>query len=143
MRSKCKEWFLRYGFAELLALLTTLLGASITLHYTQDLRMAAIAGALSDNIGYYGWIISREMNDPTYKGSFFQRLFKRLRNLFFEFGISEVLDTFLIRPFLLYVGPILLNNFTIGIISGKILADLTFYLITISFYEMRKKIWKH
>lgn len=66
--------------------------------------------------------------------------FKTIRNLVFEFGFSEALDSFVVRPFCMYIFPILTNNYGVGIIIGKIVADVSFYIPTIIAYELRKKI---
>jgi len=39
----------------------------------------------------------------------------------------------------MYIFPILIQNYSIGIIVGKIVADVVFYIPTIIAYELRKK----
>jgi hypothetical protein len=38
--------------------------------------------------------------------------------------------------------PALISSFSIGIIAAKLLADITFYLPAIIFYEWRKKRYR-
>jgi hypothetical protein len=38
--------------------------------------------------------------------------------------------------------PTLLGNFTLEILIGKLMADISFYLVAIIFYELRKKYLK-
>ncbi|HLD05447.1 MAG TPA: hypothetical protein VJG90_07035 [Candidatus Nanoarchaeia archaeon] len=63
------------------------------------------------------------------------------RNLIVEFGPVEYLDSFVLRPFWLAVMPTLISNYTFAIFIGTILADITYYVPTIFFYELRKRWW--
>jgi len=56
-----------------------------------------------------------------------------------EFGPAEILDSYLIRPLALYLCPLIIGQQIIGLIIGKYLADIIFYLPTITAYELRKK----
>ena len=62
-----------------------------------------------------------------------------IRNLLLEFGYPAILDLFFIRPFCMYWMPILTANYLIGIILGKIAADIIFYGLAIVNYELLKK----
>ena len=59
--------------------------------------------------------------------------------LLLEFGVAEALDSLLVRPCLMYYLPRLLGHFSWGIITAKFVADLTFYIPAIIFYEWSKK----
>lgn len=145
MGNKIKEWFKRYFPAEILALVGALAGASLVYFLTGNRIIAAYGGAIGENIGYYGLIISKDIRKSirTHKDKKLKyglRSFaKDVRNLFVEFGLSETLDSFIIRPFAMYVFPIILGSYTLGIVVGKFAADITFYIPTIIFYEIRKK----
>ncbi|MCD5380769.1 hypothetical protein LR004_02480, partial [Candidatus Gracilibacteria bacterium] len=89
----------------------------------------------------YGTIVFKEFSDKSYTGNFFTRLRKRVRNIMFEFGVPELFDFFIVRPLFLYFTPQILGNYVIGIIVGKILADIIFYGGTITLYELRKKLF--
>ena len=39
----------------------------------------------------------------------------------------------------MYIFPIILGNFAVGIIAGKFAADIVFYIPVIIAYELRKK----
>jgi len=49
----------------------------------------------------------------------------------------------LLRPFLMYVFPILLNNVMLGIFIGKIVGDVSFYFLVILSYEIIKRRQNH
>jgi hypothetical protein len=59
-----------------------------------------------------------------------------------EFGLAEVLDSFLIRPWLMHQMPIWTGRHTIGILLAKFMADITFYLPSILFYEWSKRRYR-
>jgi len=143
--SKIKEWTHRYLPAEACATVTAIVGASLIYLLTGNRAIAAFAGAIYENIGYYGYISTREIktNIKKYKaaGKYFgfAGYTKTIRDMIFEFGLSEVLDSFIVRPFCMYWLPILIPNFAVGIFIGKVVADIIFYIPTIISYELKKK----
>ena len=141
-KSKTKEWWNRYALAEGLWLIWTVLFAYGTYKYTWNEIFAAYMWAIGENIWYYGTIVTKEFKNDSYVWNFWSKLWKRLRNLLFEFWFPELLDFFIVRPFFLYVTPKILWNYLIGIIVWKFLAEAIFYWGTISLYELRKKIFK-
>ena len=60
------------------------------------------------------------------------------RSLFLEFGPAELLDTGLLRPLAMGIGTTFLG-WGPGIVVGKLLADVTFYLPVIWMYERRRR----
>ncbi|HEY5940651.1 MAG TPA: hypothetical protein VIT87_07520 [Gemmatimonadales bacterium] len=59
------------------------------------------------------------------------------RGLFLEFGPAELLDTGAIRPLAMAVCTRVLG-WGLGIVAGKVLADVVFYLPVIWVYEHRR-----
>ena len=59
-----------------------------------------------------------------------------------EFGTAEFLDSFVIRPFTMYIFPLLTHNLVLGLLVGKFVADIIFYIPTIIAYELRVKFGK-
>lgn len=142
-KTKLKEWWNRYALAEWLWLIGTVLFAYATYKYTGNELLAAYMWAIGENIGYYWVIITKEFKDSSYSWSFWAKLWKRLRNLMFEFGWPELLDFFVIRPAFLYFTPKILGNYVVWIIVWKFLAEIVFYSWTIVLYELRKKLFKN
>ncbi len=60
------------------------------------------------------------------------------RGLLLEFGPAELLDTGLVRPMTMALGTTLLG-WGPGIVAGKLLADVVFYLPVIWVYERRRR----
>ena len=143
--SKFKEWLKRYLPANILSTIITLLTVLIVLKLTGNNVLAAFLGSIFESIAYYGFILTRDVIETKKKYSKEKRKYttksflKNIRNLFLEFGLAEIMDTLIIRPFFLYVCPIVLGSVTIGTLVGKYIADILFYIPTIISYEMRKK----
>jgi hypothetical protein len=57
----------------------------------------------------------------------------------FEFGLAELLDFLVVRPFCLLYGLVFLKNYFWGILAGKTTADIIFFTISILIFEIRKK----
>ena len=145
MKKKVREWLKRYLPAEILATIGALLGAGLIFILTKNRILSAYAGMIGENVGYYGFIFTREHikdlknSKKNNKKHGVIGFLKTIRNLVVEFGFSEFLDSLFIRPFSMYIFPILLGQFGIGIFVGKIVADIVFYIPTIIAYEFRKK----
>lgn len=145
MKQKLKEWGRRYIPAEILGTIMALICSFAVFGLTGNLIATAYAGTIGENTGYYGFMSAREIirsrrhhkaNNKEYTIISF---LKNIRNLMMEFGLSEVFDSILIRPFFMYLFPTLLGNITWGILAGKVAADIIFYAPTIIAYELRKK----
>ena len=63
------------------------------------------------------------------------------RDLTLEFGPAEMLDSIVLRPVLMYVGLTMAPTPALGIIAGKLAADVGFYVPTIASYELLR--WWH
>jgi hypothetical protein len=145
---KIHEWSNRYIPAEIIGTMCALAGAFAVEHATQSLAAAAITGSVCESIGFYAYFVWRDGS------AHYVRQHKRppkrrialaaantLRDVIVEFGPAEVVDSLLARPALMYIGPRLLHNFTLGLLAGKIVADLLFYTLAAAGYELRKQ-WR-
>jgi hypothetical protein len=143
---KAGEWLRRYLPAEVIATGTAITSALIGHHASGSLAVAAIAGTIGENIGYYGYFGVTETRRH-YRGHNqhppLQRLVlttvKTIRDMVIEFGPAEFLDSFVFRPLFMYLGPQLVHNFAFGILLGKVAADVIFYTFAIIGYELRKR----
>jgi hypothetical protein len=149
MKIKIREWMKRYLPAEILSVIATLISASLAYQLTQNPLTTALAGTWGGNIAYFGYILLSDMRQTVkacqlvhapYTG---KTLLKNLRDLALEFGVAEVIDSFFIRPMLMYYLPMLTGNLSLGILTAKIAADVTFYIPTIASYELSKKYLKN
>jgi hypothetical protein len=130
---KTREWLRRYIPAEILGTITALIGALIGYSHTHSYITAAASGWFGEGIGFYGYFISSEffLNSRRYRDYIF---FKRISlafaaassNLIVEFAPAEVLDNFIIRPFLMYLVPHYIKPYALGFLVGKFSADILF-----------------
>ncbi len=141
MKTRISEWVKRYGPPEACALIGTLVGGTVCQWIFRNGVISAIGGTWGENVGYYGTIILRDLKHQRKLHGIVNKtlILKIIRNLVVEFGPSEYLDSFLIRPFLMYIFPKVTNNLMIGLILGKFTADIIFYIPTIISYELRKR----
>lgn len=135
-------WIKRYGPPEV-ACLVTMLAASVAAAAVTDspplLAASAIAGA---TVGFYGVLIvsvSREQLGVIRPGE--PRRLRRVATrtvllLAAEFGLAEVLDTFLIRPALMMACVILIHDDVWGLLAGKFISDILFYLLSAFGYRL-------
>lgn len=146
MKQKLIEWLKRYVPAEICALAGVLIVTSLAYLITKNRILSAYIGAQGENLFYYGFLSIREVltdKKKTAEKYKLKHFFKTLRNLVVEFGPAEALDSLLVRPASLYFFPLLLGNYTLGLIVGKYVADIVFYVPTIISYELRKKFFKN
>ncbi len=126
-------WIRRYLPSEIAGTATALAAAAISYRLSGSLFVAAIAGTIGENLGFYGvagarnfaeqWRDSR--GDP---GARRRSAISRTAWLSaVEFGPAELIDTLAVRPLLLWLAPVLIGLPAAGWIAGKIGADLVFY----------------
>ncbi|UOR05956.1 hypothetical protein MUN82_02365 [Hymenobacter aerilatus] len=145
MRQKVREWLRRYLPAELASVVATLAGAALAYAATHQRITAALAGTWAGNVAYFGLILARDVHTTRRRLQAAGRpyalpdLLRNLRALVVEFGVAEVLDSFLIRPTLLYYMPLWVGNFAGGVLLAKFAADITFYVPAIIGYELSKR----
>jgi hypothetical protein len=138
------EWIRRYGPAEVVGTAAALGGYWAGQALTGSLVVSAYAAALSESVGFYGVLLLRDVVRDAYAAGA-----RRVRygprevagtwhNLFMEFGPTELLDATVVRPLCMglggrYLGP------RLGVIVGKIVADVAFYSAPILTTEARRR----
>jgi hypothetical protein len=132
MKTRISHWLWRYLPAECASIVGALLAANVIWDLTDNAAAAAIAGAWGENLGYYSVMMVREVRATS-------SLWHAARNLVLEFGVAEVLDSVLIRPACMYVATRLVNDLSLGVLIGKLVADVVFYVPAIAAYELRKR----
>ncbi len=144
VKQKAKEWLKRYLPAEVVGTVTAVAAASIANAFQHNLLLVAYAGSLGEAIGFYSTVLIQNIVRASKRHRIANTRFslahlpKIVVNIVLEFGPAGVIDGLLLRPFFMYVFPILLHNFTLGILLGKIAGDITFYFLVILSYEIKK-----
>ncbi len=147
--TKLKEWLWRYAPANITATIFIVIGTLFAYKITSNKLLSAYLGTFFENIGYYGVLLSRDVWKDKKKHRLisrhygFKNYLKRIHHLILEFGLAELGDSFFIRPFCIYLFPLWIKNYALGIIVGKYVADFLFYIPTIIAYELKKKYLKN
>ncbi|MCL4359827.1 hypothetical protein M1555_01035 [Patescibacteria group bacterium] len=141
MRKRAIVWVKRYVPSEIFAIIGALGGGILTNALFHNAVATAYGATWGENIFYYGTMLIREVHFQKGRHTIKSPVpyVKAIRNLVVEFGPSEYLDGFIIRPFTMYLFPKLLHNLSLGLVVGKFAADITFYIPTIFSFEMRSK----
>lgn len=134
---RVREWIGRYLVAEILGLAGALLAALAAVSWAPDrLAVAAYASSLGETVGFYtGYLVVRYLREDV-AGPPRRRIAVILAAAVVEFGPAEILDTLLIRPAAMFLGSWTTGNVIIGVLIGKVAADLIFYGLAITSYEM-------
>ncbi|MBP7671075.1 hypothetical protein KA119_02170 [Candidatus Gracilibacteria bacterium] len=146
---KTKEYAKRYLLAEIAGVTFAIIASTSVFFFTQNKILAAFAATWGENIGYYLAILLKEIHHSRQKHFLEAQKYtlhsfsRNIRDIFLEFGPSEILDSFLVRPATMFFFTSFFANFQLGILVGKITADIIFYSFTILAYELRKKHLKH
>ena len=136
-RGRAARWLRRYAPAEAAGLVGAVTAAGIADRLGSAAAATALAGALGETIVFYAVMLVRDLRGwPAGSRRSGRAILATLRGLMLEFGPAEVLDTVLIRPAAMYLGPILVGSLSAGVITGKIAADLVFYTLAIIGYEV-------
>ncbi len=129
-------WLRRYGPCEALSTFGAFGCAWFALTLTGSLAAAAVGGVIGGTVGFYAMPAVRAFRSylAVLTGTRGRRLVVALglttRSLLIEFGPAEFVDSALLRPGLLYLGPMVLGSPFAGWFAGKVLADTVFYVIT-------------
>ena len=129
---RAREWLRRYLPAEIAATLGALLGAWLGRLLFGHAGATALSAAIGESVLFYVYLFTRDLRRE-------RRVMLTVRNLMLEFGPAELLDGFMLRPLAMYLGPQLVNHLAVGVILGKVTADVTFYALAIVGYELRRK----
>lgn len=128
------RWLRRYLPAELVGTPCALLCGYAVGQLTGSPAAAAVAAAWGENLGFYGMMLGRELLQ---RGGL-RSLPTAARDLVVEFGPAEALDSLLMRPASIYAGLLLAPHPALGLLAGKLAADLSFYTPAILTHELQR-----
>jgi hypothetical protein len=136
-RSKARSWLHRYLPPEIVG--TTAALAAAALAAGAGAETAVLAAAWAEAVAFYAFVITREFRRTRLGRRTTRALAKAVRDVIAEFGVAELADTILVRPFLMYEFADLLGGLIPGVIAGKLAADVVFYGLAVPAYELRER----
>jgi hypothetical protein len=131
-RSRPWRWLCRYAPAEAAGLLVAL-AAAAAVHPFGVAGLTAFAAATGESVAFYAVVVLRDMRGRSRRRSTAGTL---VRDVLLEFGPAEALDTLLVRPLAMYLATAATGNLTMGVLLGKVIADVMFYAVAIVGYEL-------
>jgi hypothetical protein len=149
-RVRAWSWVRRYLPLEVLGTITALIAASVAWDLTGSLLVAAVAGTIGENVGYYAVVVARAGT-----GHARSRRVRRLpgrwqrawatawltaRSVAAEFGPAELVDSLLVRPLLLWAAAVVWGGHPLAWLAGKLAADAVFYAIAIVSFETGRRV---
>lgn len=135
-------WLHRYGPAECGGVAGALVGSFVVRHLTGSTLAAAYGGAWGESLGYALVVLGRDVVAESRiahsaRGAFRMADVSRVvAGLLAEFGPSGALDTFVTRPLAMGLG-VRAFGLGLGVVLGKLTADVLFYVPVILVYEYR------
>ncbi len=142
--SRPMVWARRYVPLEVAATAAALVGSYAVLVLSHNTLAAAFAGSISESIGFYATAAWREYQRASARSlsqtGRARRLLLVSREMAFEFGPAEVLDTLFVRSAFMYLAQGWVDNFAVAILLGKVASDVVFYGIAIVSFELRTRM---
>ena len=144
--TRLREWLVRYGPAECGGLVVAFVASVVARRFvgsTGGAVAAAYAAAWGETIGYAGVLIVRDFATHTRSARRDNRSLGArdaglvASGLLAEFGPAGVIDTLITRPFMMALGLRLFGP-ALGVVVGKVAADVLFYVPVIYMFERRK-----
>jgi ornithine decarboxylase len=138
-----RGWVRRYLPAEIVGLISAVAGALVAFRLTGSGSTAAFAGTAGEAVGYYATIAVSDLrrHRRAAGASRWQAVVRTSRDVAIEFGPAEIVDSLVVRPGLMFAGPIVTGSLVAGTLLGKVAADIVFYAFAISGYEVRTRIF--
>jgi len=125
-------WLRRYLPAEVAGSATLLLAGLLVSASTDSPAAIAVAATLGEIVGFYlvlATMVYREQRAQPHRRGVARVAWRTMVLLGAEFGAAELLDTLLVRPGAMTLGIWLLGSPVWGLIAGKVVADVAFYIV--------------
>lgn len=140
-----KDKFSRYLSAELIGTASAFAGGALAANYSENNALAmGYASTVAETAGFYGSMLVKQVYHDASEARQMQQsygfngLTKTLKDLTLEFGLAELIDTPLIRPGAKAASAHLLGP-EAGILVGKFIGDVAFFLISGTCHELKKR----
>lgn len=134
---RVREWIRRYLVAELAGILGALAATGLAVAaWPGNVLAVAFAASLGEGVGFYvAFVAVRYVCEPI-DGPPRRRLAVILAACVVEFGPAEIADSLVIRPLAMFLGSLGTGNVVVGVLVGKVAADVVFYGLAVTSYEL-------
>ncbi|WP_109211410.1 MULTISPECIES: hypothetical protein [Microbacterium] len=133
-------WIIRYLPAEVAGTAAMLIAGLLAALWTDAPPLIALAALVGEIVGFYAVLaVTVYLEQSRVTRSRRRAAARTLGLLVAEFGAAELLDTFLIRPATLMLGVWLIPDALLGMLVGKIAADIVFYAIAAGSFTVTAK----
>ena len=121
-----------------------LVASTIAARFTDSPPLLAIAAIAGATVGFYGVLVFTVMREQLAllapaRGRIARALRRSVGLLAAEFGVAEITDTFFLRPALMMAGVVLIGDPVWGLLAGKLVADVLFYVISAVCYRVTER----
>lgn len=120
-----REFAAQYLAGNLLSAVAAIVVGEAASQAGQSAVVTALAATIANDIAWYVYLLAYNLHAGDSAG-------EAVRHLVSDFGLAEVLDTFLVRPGLFYVAPMITHNQASGILAGTIVADIFYTAIALN-----------
>lgn len=143
-RTRARFWVRRYGPAELACLVTMLIASVVAAQLTDSPPLLAASAIVGATVGFYGVLVTSVMREqlavlPAAPGRTPRAFARSVGLLAAEFGVAEVADTFFLRPALMMLGVVMIGDPVWGLLAGKLVADVLFYVVSAVCYRLTER----
>lgn len=112
-----------------------LIASVLAAQVTDSPPLLAVSAILGATVGFYGVLgltVLREQLAlvPAGRGRLSRAVTRAVGLLAAEFGVAELADTFFLRPTLMMIGVVVTGDAVAGLLAGKLIADVLFYVIS-------------
>lgn len=135
-------WIKRYLPPELAGTATMLIAGVAVAAAAAPAVVIGLVGTAAENVGFYSVAavtVWREQGVNFPDDGLLRRLRRVAVLLVLEFGPAELLDTLLVRPLALTLAVHLLPNIGAGLLVGKLVADVVFYVLAATAFRVTEK----
>jgi hypothetical protein len=145
-QSRLTRWWKRYGWSEVVSSVAALVGALGTLRAGGGIAAAAVAGTVTEIVWFYASLAVRDLRYEARERRSAGRPFDFaairdvLRNLTREVDAADAVDL-VIRPLCIGAGIALFGG-ALGVLAGKLSADLLFYgpILKVLHWRLAKRV---
>lgn len=133
-------WIVRYLPAEVAGTAAMVVGGLLATLWTDAAPLIAVAALIGEIIGFYAVLaVTIYIEQAPVSANWRRAVGRTAALLVAEFGAAELLDTFLVRPAALVLGVWLIPDPLLGMLAGKVAADIVFYAVAAGAFTVTAK----